>query len=363
MTYWYDDLGRLKRVMDQQGNIRTYNYDAVGNILSIVAGDGGCPAIAPGVAVVTPASCKAGSACRITITGSSLMGGAVTTSDIRGALTHCREEDCGRISCLFTPDPFLPPGPITISVSTPLGTTQQTIEVGEPAQVQTGGGEDVWHFVANIGQVVTIRMTRIVNRQDGSSTLDPIVELRDSRGFLIAQDDDSGSDLPSGPGRNAVIQNFTLPATDTFHVVARGKAGTSGRYILEIEPSSIALLPGPAEPAQSPAFVFQGTISAQAEADFFTFPADRGQFATISVNRVANNPDGSGTLDAQVELRDSRGFLLGRDDDSGTNQPPGPGRNAAMSRIFLPATDAYSLKVRGTNATVGPYRVEVFLEN
>lgn len=31
----YDDLGRLIAVMDQQGNIAIYEYDAVGNILAI----------------------------------------------------------------------------------------------------------------------------------------------------------------------------------------------------------------------------------------------------------------------------------------------------------------------------------------
>ena len=33
--YIYDDLGRLSQVIDGQGNVATYNYDAVGNLLSI----------------------------------------------------------------------------------------------------------------------------------------------------------------------------------------------------------------------------------------------------------------------------------------------------------------------------------------
>ena len=35
IQYFYDDLGRLTKVIDQSGNIATYSYDAVGNILSI----------------------------------------------------------------------------------------------------------------------------------------------------------------------------------------------------------------------------------------------------------------------------------------------------------------------------------------
>jgi YD repeat-containing protein len=37
----YDDLGRLSQVIDGQGNVATYNYDAVGNLLSITRNRGG----------------------------------------------------------------------------------------------------------------------------------------------------------------------------------------------------------------------------------------------------------------------------------------------------------------------------------
>jgi YD repeat-containing protein len=35
VQYFYDDLGRLVKVVDQNGNIATYSYDAVGNLLAI----------------------------------------------------------------------------------------------------------------------------------------------------------------------------------------------------------------------------------------------------------------------------------------------------------------------------------------
>ncbi len=35
ITYLYDDLGRLVRVIDENGDAATYHYDAVGNVLSI----------------------------------------------------------------------------------------------------------------------------------------------------------------------------------------------------------------------------------------------------------------------------------------------------------------------------------------
>jgi YD repeat-containing protein len=35
VQYFYDDLGRLTKVVDQNGNTATYHYDGVGNLLSI----------------------------------------------------------------------------------------------------------------------------------------------------------------------------------------------------------------------------------------------------------------------------------------------------------------------------------------
>ena len=50
--YIYDDLGRLAQVIDGQGNVATYNYDAVGNLLSITRNTGGVGA--PMVTGITP---------------------------------------------------------------------------------------------------------------------------------------------------------------------------------------------------------------------------------------------------------------------------------------------------------------------
>jgi hypothetical protein len=80
---------------------------------------------------------------------------------------------------------------------------------------------------------------------------------------------------------------------------------------------------------------------------------------TITVSRVPSLSDGRGTLDPAVELRDSRDILLRADDDAGTNTPPGPGRNAVIPRLTLPATDAYTIVVQGAGNTTGPYIVEV----
>ncbi|MGE3540531.1 MAG: hypothetical protein AB7N91_24215 [Candidatus Tectimicrobiota bacterium] len=251
-----------------------------------------------------------------------------------------------------------------MKVTNALGIAQATVEILPPPALGGAGQEDVWHFAANQGTVVTIQMARIPNQSNGSSTLDPLVDLEDSRGFLLATDDDSGSNTPPGPGRNAVIRNFTLPATDTYVVLARGVGGTSGPYALEITPRSVVLVPGPITPPvpEVPTFIFTGAITTIIERDTHTFAANHNALITIQVNRVTNSPDGAGSLDPALELRDSRGFLLKADNDGGTNEPPGPGRNALIRRLTLPATDTYSLVILGSSGTTGPYEVQVFIQ-
>ena len=56
--YIYDDLGRLSQVIDQNGEVATYTYDAVGNLLSITRSTGGGPA--PTITALMPTSGAAG---------------------------------------------------------------------------------------------------------------------------------------------------------------------------------------------------------------------------------------------------------------------------------------------------------------
>ena len=56
--YIYDDLGCLSRVIDGQGNVATYTYDAVGNLLSITRNTGGVGA--PTITGLTPNTGNAG---------------------------------------------------------------------------------------------------------------------------------------------------------------------------------------------------------------------------------------------------------------------------------------------------------------
>jgi len=231
------------------------------------------------------------------------------------------------------------------------------------AGIGRAGEQDVYQFAANRGEVVSLRMKRKSNQPDGSSSLDPQLELRDSRGFVLAQDDDSGESIVAGPGtsEDAEIAGFTLPATDTYTVVARGANATTGPYeLLFTTASDTPLVEGQSQAPQGvqPAFTFTDAIGSQGTVTH-TLAASVGSRVTIEVDRLASQAGGSGSLDPAIELRTSQGFVLASNDESGGDQPPGPGRNALITGLTLPATDTYTLAVSGAGGTTGPYQVNV----
>ena len=76
--YDYDPLGRLVRVIDEQGRVTEYVYDAAGNILQVITG---ATAQAPAITSSTPATIRRGETKQVTITGSGFSGVAVSVSD------------------------------------------------------------------------------------------------------------------------------------------------------------------------------------------------------------------------------------------------------------------------------------------
>jgi YD repeat-containing protein len=77
--YIYDNLGRLSQVIDGQGNVATYQYDAVGNLLSITRNTGGVGA--PTITAFTPNTGNAGASVNVSLTGTNLTGASLTTTN------------------------------------------------------------------------------------------------------------------------------------------------------------------------------------------------------------------------------------------------------------------------------------------
>jgi len=76
--YIYDDLGRLVQVIDGQGNIATYQYDAVGNLLSITRNTGSVGAST--ITAFTPNTGQAGAKVSVSLTSKNLSGAWLATT-------------------------------------------------------------------------------------------------------------------------------------------------------------------------------------------------------------------------------------------------------------------------------------------
>lgn len=87
--YIYDDLGCLSQMIDGQGNVATYTYDAVGNLLSITRNTDGVGA--PTITALTPNTGNAGASVIVSITGTNLTGAALAMDNpgilVRNVLT------------------------------------------------------------------------------------------------------------------------------------------------------------------------------------------------------------------------------------------------------------------------------------
>jgi YD repeat-containing protein len=76
--YDYDPLGRLVRMVDGQGRVTEYVYDAVGNLLEVRSGGA---ALAPTVADISPATLRRGGSALITVNGANLSNVGVSAAD------------------------------------------------------------------------------------------------------------------------------------------------------------------------------------------------------------------------------------------------------------------------------------------
>jgi YD repeat-containing protein len=73
-------------VIDGQGNVATYTYDAVGNLLSITRNTGGIGA--PTVTGITPNNGAAGATVNVSLAGTNLIGASVSTNNPGISVRH-----------------------------------------------------------------------------------------------------------------------------------------------------------------------------------------------------------------------------------------------------------------------------------
>ena len=130
----YDDIGRLSQVIDGQGNVATYTYDAVGNLLSITRNTGDIGA--PTITAFTPNIDHAGTSLNVSLTGTNLTGASLATRNpgifVRNVVTTLTA-----ITATFQIAFNAAPGAATVTVTTTTGSATRSM------------GEN-WHRTRNV---------------------------------------------------------------------------------------------------------------------------------------------------------------------------------------------------------------------
>jgi YD repeat-containing protein len=178
--YDYDALGRLVRVIDDQGRVTEYGYDAAGNILRVTRGAAGS-AQAPTITSVTPAFLRRGESKQITVTGTNLNAVAAATSDpgldvtaLTGTATSVRFTLVASLS--------VPTGPQTLTFTSAAGTASAPITVGPklptlaivPAPLAIPPDNSPRQFIVQLSNVDTIAHTiSLVSSAPARATVSP----------------------------------------------------------------------------------------------------------------------------------------------------------------------------------------------
>ena len=189
---------------------------------------------------------------------------------------------------------------------------------------------DLWNFYGDGGQVVSISV--------GSDAFDTVIQLQNSNGEWLTQDDDGGI------GLNSTIAYYELPYSGEYRLLISSFDGTSsGEYWVWLSwPSDIANGVGNLRYGDVHESYLETTAG-----DRWWFEGQEGDVVTINVY-------GTDNFDPMVELyAGDRNYQFAFNDDFGDSL------NSAIVDFVLPSTGAYRIIVRGFDNTYGPYAVEL----
>lgn len=131
--YDYDGLGRLIRVIDEQGRVTEYVYDAAGNILQVIAG---AAAQTPTITTISPNTLRRGETRAFQITGTGLTGANLSVADPGLDITNLRVS-ATQVLFNLTATTSAVFGSQVLTLSNAAGSTTTTIAVN-PLQPKVG---------------------------------------------------------------------------------------------------------------------------------------------------------------------------------------------------------------------------------
>jgi len=174
-----------------------------------------------------------------------------------------------------TPLPTLTPTP------SPVPAFAGSINFGETVRrdIAQPGDRNEWRFEGQANQIVSISLN------DDNSGLDPFLTLLAPDGSELISNDDSNNTL------NALIDNFTLPATGEYTIIAAAFGNSTGMYTLSLVDLNMMTAtpsPTPVPPQMVSEGNNRGAFTAFNEVHTWTFEGRAGQ--TIILEVLADTP-------------------------------------------------------------------------
>ncbi len=270
----------------------------------------------------------------ITAKGNDGVDSLLSLYDPNGALLITDDDSGTNLDAEIIEFPLITDGKYTIRVQAIEQTGLATITVKSSATLSGGGtltvGETrkgllnagrthLWTFTGKAGQIVNLLLA--------SSEFDTFLELRDSTGTILAENDDYEGSTDS------VLDRFVLLADDTYTVVVRGLSDTiGGNYEIALDTIAVPTGGGDLEiGSPTEAVLLPGYV------DNWFFEGEADSFVTIRATSLQ--------LDTYLELYDADGNLLVEDDDSGGSL------DAALIQIPLTDTGQYQIALRSSTET------------
>ncbi len=231
--------------------------------------------------------------------------------------------------CLFA---VLPAGPAYAQGGGPLRFD------GPVTSTLAEGATHAYTFHSDGGQSLTISMSPAE-----TSRVDPVLELYDPAGVLVAFNDDSAPERP-----DASLQAIALDSAGVYTLMARsyGNRG-AGAYTLTATLKTTQTLNATAPIAMNSAI--DSEIFVGGQIDRWAFTGAAGQVISIAMNRAPGSQ-----LDPLIELTGPMGVVLAYSDDDGGDA------NSLINGFPLPQDGGYLIVARSWgNASTGEYTLQL----
>lgn len=333
--YDYDALGRLVRVIDEQGRVTEYTYDAAGNLLQVNTGATAQP---PTISSISPNAVRRGQTQQFQVTGSGLNAVTVTNTDPQISVSNLQStstqvtfsltasttaalgtqqlsftNSAGTTSASFTVNPVLPkvsvaPVPLaippdgaahnfTISLSNAdvfnhtitLSTSDSTVATVSPASLTIPAGQT--SAQASITGIKAGNVTFTLASSTLGNILVPVFVTADFRGLNTSFSSVLG----------VVLQGVQQPGSQQISPLLSPNLGVVvGSFVRGVSPKALAIGTGPTSLVISGAGLnsatavsispndglTQGTISVSPDGTSVTVPVTVAANAPTTIRRV-----------------------------------------------------------------------------